>query len=218
MHASRRHRDTLTLVTRVIVYDRTCVRTRGRLSPIWATGSRLYRAVGKTDAIVGVASWNEAFAWLAARPDPISEIQYWGHGNWGTARVDADVLDASALMPAHPSYRALEAVRERLAPDALLWFRTCETFGARIGVDFAARLADFLGARVAGHTYVIGFHQSGLHGLAPGMQPDWSAEEGLAEGTAEAPVRAKGSRPWAPRTITCLTGQVPAAWFARSIG
>ncbi|MDB4960134.1 MAG: hypothetical protein JWP01_133 [Myxococcales bacterium] len=218
MHASRRDRDTLGFVTRVIVYDRTCVRSRGRLSPIWAAGARMYRSLGRTDDIVGVASWSEAFAWLAGRRDPISEIQYWGHGNWGAARVGDDVLDARALMATHPSHRELEAVRERLAPDALLWFRTCETFGARAGRELAMRLADFLGARVAGHTYVIGFHQSGLHGLAPGTTPDWSPNEGLAEGTADAPRRAKSSRPWAARTITCLTGHVPAAWFAGTIG
>jgi hypothetical protein len=178
----------------------------------------MYRSLGRTDDIIGVESWSEAFAWLAARPDPISEIQYWGHGNWGTARVGDDVLDATALVATHPSHRALESLRERLAPDALLWFRTCETFGARAGVELAPRLADFLGARVAGHTHVIGFHQSGLHGLAPGMMPDWSPEEGLAEGTPDAPRRARSSRPWAPRTITCLTGRVPPAWFASFAG
>ena len=61
---------------------------------------------------------------------------------------------------------------------------------------------------------MIGFHQSGLHGLAPGVRADWSAVEGLAEGAVDAPVRAKSSRPWAPRTITCLHGEVPPAWFS----
>ena len=106
-------------------------------------------------------------------------------------------------------------MRERLAPDPLIWFRTCETFGAKAGIDFAARLADFFGARVAGHTYIIGFSQSGLHGLAPGARADWSPEEGLAEGTPEAPVRAKWSRPWRPRTVTALTGAVPEEWITR---
>ncbi|HEU4610915.1 MAG TPA: hypothetical protein VFS15_02515 [Kofleriaceae bacterium] len=109
----------------------------------------------------------------------------------------------------------LEAVRERLAPDALVWFRTCETFGARAGIDFAERLADFFGARVAGHTYIIGFHQSGLHGLAPGARADWSAEEGLAEGSPDEPARARWSRPWHPHTVTALHGEVPAAWITR---
>lgn len=197
---------------RVVVYDRTCVRTRGRLSPIWATGTHLYRALGRIDAARGVASWDEALAWLAAQPAPIREIQYWGHGKWGGALVESDMLDASAFRTRRAR---LEAVRERLAPDALIWFRTCETFGAKPGIAFAEQLADFFGARVAGHTYIIGFHQSGLHGLAPGARADWSAEEGLAEGTPEAPVRARWSRPWHPRTVTALHGAIPTEWFTR---
>lgn len=75
------------------------------------------------------------------------------------------------------------------------------------------RLADWSGARVAGHTRVIGFHQSGLHGLSPGMRPSWSVAEGLARGTPDAPELAEGSRPWAPNTITCLHNSVPDAWI-----
>lgn len=180
---------------------------RGRLSPIWAAGARLYRRLGRIDAAKGVASWDEALAWLATH-ETISELQYWGHGKWGCALVREDVLDAARIPQ-------LAAVRARLAPDALVWFRTCETFGAHAGHDFAQRLADYLGARVAGHTYVIAFHQSGLHGLAPGARPDWSAEEGLIEGTPREPLRARWSKPWAPNTITALTGRVPARYFAR---
>jgi hypothetical protein len=199
---------------RVIVYDRTCVRDGGHLTPAWATGSWLYRGLGRIDASIGVADWAEALDWLATRPEPIHEVQYWGHGKWGSVRVGDDALDAGALGAAHPYRAKLEALRARLASDALVWFRTCETFGARPGIDFAERLADFLGARVAGHTHVIGFHQSGLHGLAPGMRAHWSEQEGLAEGTPARPTKSKWSRPWAHRTVTCLTSAVPAAWFA----
>jgi len=195
---------------RVVVYDRTCVRTRGRLSPIWATGARLYRGLRRIDAALGVASWSEAIEWLAAQREPIREIQYWGHGKWGSALVGEEALDARGI-------ERLAALRERLAPDALLWFRTCETVGANPGHDFAQRLADYLGARVAGHTFVIGFHQSGLHVLSPGMRPDWPATEGLAAGTAERPERAKWSRPWEPRTITCLSDAIPTRWLCADV-
>lgn len=198
---------------RVLVYDRTCLGRGGNLSPIWATGSLLYRALRRVDAACAATSWTQALAWLAARPEPIREIQYWGHGHWGRARVRDDVLDAAALVPGHALHGPLQGLRERLAPDALVWFRTCETFGARRGLDFAERLADFLGARVAGHTYVIGFHQSGLHALYPGARADWSPDEGIALGSADEPRRAHRSRPWAPRTITCLHGAIPAAWY-----
>lgn len=193
------------------MFDRTCTQGRRGLSPIWSAGARLYRALGRIDDSIGVASWDEAFAWLAARREPIRELQYWGHGKWGTALVDDDALDVHALARrAHD----LEALRERLAPDALVWFRTCETLGAQPGHDFAMRLADTLGARVAGHTYIIGFHQSGLHGIAPGMRPDWSVNEGLAEGSPTEPKRARWSRPWVPRTITALHGAIPQSWFS----
>lgn len=197
---------------RVIVYDKTCVRTRGRLSPIWATGARLYRRLRRVDAIQGVASWDEALDWLGSQREPIREIQYWGHGKWGSALVGEDVLDATAFVR-HRSQ--LEAIRERLAPDPLIWFRTCQTFGATAGIAFAERLAELFGARVAGHTYIIAFSQSGLHGLAPGARADWSPDEGLAEGTPEQPVRAKWSRPWRARTVTALDGAFPAEWITR---
>lgn len=184
---------------------------RRGLSPVWATGTRLYRGLRRIDEARGVASWDEALGFLAEQRAPIREIQYWGHGKWGRALIDDDTFDADAIRTHGP---ALAAIRERLTPDALVWFRTCETFGAQPGHDFAQRLADTLGVRVAGHTYIIAFHQSGLHGLAPGMRPDWSVEEGLLEGTPVEPRRARWSRPWSPRTVTALTPAVPAAWFS----
>lgn len=196
---------------RILLYDKTCTRSRGRLTHAWSAGSRLYRGLGRIDAAHGVSSWREALGHVAAQREPIREIQYWGHGKWGRALVGDEAFDADAIRSRLRG--ELEAVRERLAPDALVWFRTCETFGASAGHDFAERLADFLGARVAGHTYVIGFHQSGLHGLAPGVRADWPVDEGLAEGTPDRPERGKWSWPWEPRTITCLGRQVPASWF-----
>jgi len=198
-------------VNRIVLYDRTCMTGRRGLSPIWAAGSLLYRALGRVDRRRGVSSWGEAFDHLAAQTEPIDEIQYWGHGKWGAALIDDERFDADSF-GRHSA--ALDALRERLAPNALIWFRTCETLGARPGHDFAQRLADRTGARVAGHTYIIAFQQSGLHGLAPGMRPDWSDTEGLVEGTPDDPRAADWSRAGLPNTITALTGKVPAAWFS----
>lgn len=194
---------------RVLVYDRTCLVRRGWLTTPWAAGSVLYRAMRRTDASHAATSWDTALAWLAALPEPITELQYWGHGKWGRAFVGEDVLDASTIASGR-----LEPLRAALARDALVWFRTCETVGAKAGIDFAERLADYTGARVAGHTFVIGFHQSGLHGVAPGMRADWSPSEGLEKGTPDEPVSAAWSHRKAPNTITCLRGAVPDAWFA----
>jgi hypothetical protein len=201
-----------------MVFDKTCKRWGFGLSTAWGAGSMLYRALGRLDATFGATTWDEALAWLATYEParPISEIQYWGHGRWGKVLVDADPLDASALRPGHALYPRVEAVRERLVTngDALVWLRTCEAFGARVGQDFASRLAETFRARVAGHTFIIGPLQSGLHGLHPGHAPDWSADEGIAEGSADAPRRAEISMPGSPRTITCFDGEVPADWFA----
>jgi hypothetical protein len=195
---------------RALIYDRT----QGYLSQIWAKGSVLYRGLGRLDAVRGVASWDEALDWLGALQEPVSEIQFWGHGKWGRAQVDRTVLDVGSLLTKRPQ---LEAVRERLTDDALIWFRTCETFGARAGHDFAERYAEFFGARVAGHTHIIGFQQSGLHGLRPGENAHWSPAEGLRAGAADAPIRAHRSAPWRPRTITALRGDFPHTWFDSQI-
>jgi len=95
---------------------------------------------------------------------------------------------------------------------ALWWFRTCETLGAECGQAFAMAWADFFNCRVAGHTHVIGFYQSGLHSLSPGESPGWSASEGILEGDAREPLRAAESRRGEPNTITCHGGQIPAGW------
>ena len=205
---------------RLMIYDRTCVAKAAPLglSTAWAAGSVLYRGLDRLDAAFGAASWDEALAWLATHAPErrIAEILYWGHGRWGRVYVDQDVLDGAAFGASHRLAGRLAAVRERLLPDgeSLVWLRTCEAFGAVAGQDFAQRLADGLGARVAGHTFIIGALQSGLRGLRPGHTPDWPIAEGIAEGTPERPLQALGSGLRRPRTITCFKGEVPAGWFA----
>jgi hypothetical protein len=200
---------------RLMVFDRTCLSERPvGLSHVWRLGGRLYRALERLDGVHGAASWQEALAWLATfgAPAPLAEIQFWGHGKWGQARIAEQVLDAGSLEPG-----AIEpllcAVRNRLVPgEALWWFRTCETLGAAAGHAFARAWSAFFDCRVAGHTFIIGFHQSGLHSLWPGQEPTWPLDEGLRAGTPDAPVEARWSRPWAPNTITCLHGSVPEGY------
>ncbi len=199
---------------RLLVFDATCrgARLRPGLSHAWGAGSLLYRGLGRIDRAIGVASLEQALEWLATVDParPIGEIQFWGHGKWGEIRVGAEGLDRGAFARGHRLHAPLARVRERLAgPDALVWLRTCETFGAAAGHRFARELTDFLGCRAAGHTYVIGTLQSGLHVLAPGREPGWPDVEGLREGTAAAPRRALDSAPDAPNTVTFLDGVIP---------
>lgn len=198
---------------RLMIYDRT---ERGRfglpgLSATWRLGGSLYRGLDRLDASAGASDWDEALDWLIDhRPDePIAEIQFWGHGKWGEVKIDGAPLDAAALSPGHRHRDQLQAVRDRLEPGALWWFRTCETFGARRGQDFARAWTDFFGCRAAGHTYIIAFWQSGLHSLDAGEHPSWSDTEGLREGTAAEPARAYWSHLREPNTISCLRGAIP---------
>ena len=128
-----------------MIFDKT---DRGRralpgLSSAWLAGGALYQSMGRLDACHGVARWDDALMWLRDyhASESIDEIQFWGHGKWGTANVDNACLDASALQPGHRWHGHLCAIRERMTPRAKWWFRTCETFGAERGHDFAQRCA-----------------------------------------------------------------------------
>ena len=198
-----------------MVYDATWVGrpfVQAGLTSSWIVGGALYRGLGRIDAAYGATSWEDALAWLCSVEPTrrIDEVQYWGHGTWGRALIARDVLDAAAVEdPSHSRHADLRALRDRLAgPRALLWFRTCETFGGEAGHRFASSWVRFFGCQVAGYTYVIGPWQSGLHSLAPGQAPRWSVREGLAD-DVEAPRQALMSGPGAPNTITCLHGRIP---------
>lgn len=199
---------------RLIVYDDSCRgRFRQGLSTIWSAGAVLYRARGDAAIARGVHDWREALDWLGAvePASTIEELQFWGHGKWGALYVGASAVDRSVFAAGHALATPLARLRERLSPQTRLWFRTCETFGARRGHDFASAVTDYFGCPAAGHTYVIGFWQSGLHRLNPGQQPDWPANEGLLEGSPDAPRRARVSSPREPSTITCLNSRFPNA-------
>lgn len=203
----------MTLPLRLVVFDATQLAKKPvGLGLSWRAGAVLYRSLGWVDHAYAARDWASALAWLTnISPErPIREIQYWGHGKWGRAFIDRDVLDRRSVHTGHRLRPELEAVRARMTEDGLFWFRTCETLGARAGQDFARAFADFMGVRVAGHTYEIAYFQSGLQTLAPGTLPHWDPTQGLTQGTAESPVRAKRSHPNEPNTITCLTSDIPA--------
>ncbi|NVB43067.1 hypothetical protein G6O69_34915 [Pseudenhygromyxa sp. WMMC2535] len=185
------------------------------LSHSWAVGGALYSSLGRLDDWRGFDDWGSALRWLADYPDPrpIAEVQFWGHGKWGCARVDAERLDLGSLRARHAHHGPLAAIRDRMAPSqSQWWFRTCETFGAAPGQRFAREFVGFMGCRAAGHTYIIGPWQSGLHTLAPGEAPRWSEDEGLVEGTPEEPRLARWSARGEPNTVSFLTGKIPAGF------
>ncbi len=201
-----------------MIYDRTCT---GRtllpgLTHVWAAGGAVFSWLGRFDARLGVRSWAEALDWLAAfEPSrPIAEVQYWGHGKWGAPRVWGESLREDCLLKDHELRPRLDAVAKRMCKgrDGLWWFRTCETFGAELGQRFASAFADRLGCRAAGHTFIIGHVQSGLHSVLPGETPSWAPDEAIEEGTPEHPKRAAWSRLRAPNTITFLQSNLPPGY------
>lgn len=203
----------MTKPLRLLLYDDTCRTSRFGLglTHSWIAGACLYGALRRFDHTQGVHSWPQALTWLAevAHDQPIGEIQFWGHGKWGTLYIAGSALTADVLEPHHPLHPQLCAIRDRLTPQSLWWFRTCETFGGELGQQFARRWTDFFGCPAAGHTYIIGPLQSGLHALRPGEDPAWTSIEGIAEGDAAAPSKALWSVPGAPATISCLRPNLP---------
>lgn len=202
---------------KLLFYDDTCRTSRFGLglTHSWIAGARIYGGLGRFHHSAGFTNWAAALAWLATVGDgePIEEIQYWGHGKWGRLYIDGEVLTASCLDAGHPFHADLEAIRNRMSSDSLWWFRTCETFGAEIGHEFARRWTDFFGCPAAGHTYIIGPLQSGLHALRPGETPDWTTFEGIDEGSPSEPKKALWSVPGAPFTISCVQPNLPSWAF-----
>lgn len=200
-----------------MVFDRTCSGPGPwpGLSTIWSAGALLYRRRGSLDASLGASSWDEALGFIAGyEPErPLAEIQFWGHGKWGDARIGEERFDERRLLRGDSLAPALAAIEKRLvSSEALFWFRTCETLGATRGQRFACALGERLGCRIAGHTFVISYWQSGLHVLAPGERPSWDPAEGLVAGTPNAPERASHSLPSSPNTITCWESRIPAGF------
>jgi hypothetical protein len=201
---------------RLVVWDATgrgSASIQPALTASWRYGVKLYGLrppSTRVDASFGASSWQDAFAWLCSvRPgEPIDEVQYWGHGLPGRVLIGADLLNAASLAPGAPLEDDVDAFVARLrGPDALVWFRTCGAFGGAAGHTFAAACAARFGCRVAGHTFVIGPLQSGLHTVTPTSPPSWPLDEGQGPGGALLP-----STPTAPHTITCLHGAIPAGW------
>lgn len=184
------------------------------LSPWWRAGTQLHRMARRVrgEAFEGraVTSWEETLRWAASH-ERVTELQIWGHGGWGFMDVGSTRLDRNALAKGSPLASSIDALKSVLADDALVWLRCCSAFGARAGRAFAPALAERIGRRVVGHTYVIHVVQSGTHSVAPGEEIAWPEAEGVVSEGGRA-VRAKDSLPFEPRTLSCLRLDLPTGW------
>ncbi len=202
-------------VPRVIRRDDGTAEGTGGLSRWWRLGAGLHRALYRAGATAPASSWEEALRFAIAASEradaPIAELQAWGHGGFGFMRMGESRLDREALGRASKLAPLLDALRARLAKDALVWLRCCSALGAEAGRTFAPELAARLGARVAGHTSIIGEWLSGTHSVAPAESPRWSPEEGT-ERTREGAVVARVSSAGAPNTIFMLRRGLPRGW------
>ena len=83
-----------------MLYDRTC---RGGRSPglshAWAAAARCITRSAASMAGMARRAWAEGLDWLldASRDRPIAEIQFWGHGEWGGAWIEEELLTSTAL-------------------------------------------------------------------------------------------------------------------------
>ena len=196
-----------------MIFDNTCRGNALGLSHSWIAGGILFSTLNRLHAYKGVSSWKEALIWLGdvhrQSDEEIDEIQFWGHGRWGAMLIDGEAFDASSLAPDHRLSADLDRVRDRLHRDTRIWIRTCETFGAKDGQGFAEKMAERFQCTIAGHTYIIGPFQSGLHIIKPGEQAYWDPWEGIREGTPEKPIQALWSKPGLPRTVSFLNINIP---------
>lgn len=191
---------------RVVVYDKSEARRNPFLAASWYWAAKYYLARGAFDASVGVESLPEMLRWLVGLDEKLDEIQLWCHGNYGYYILNRKWHDASELR----NIPLFDELRHRMWNGSLWWFRTCSTFGGVLGQKFATEWARYFQCRVAGHTYIIGPWQSGLHSLLPGEEPSWSPDEGWYGSPSQ--VKGKTSFPWEPNTIFCAQTKIPERW------
>lgn len=185
---------------RVTVYDRNPGKGffQWFLKTSWVVGCWIQKLFGAVDAVYGASSWEDALRWLKDRHDPLTHIQFWGHGSPGTLW--------NGGIPTHEE--TFLVLKPMLVPETVLWFRACSVFQGQRGHDFSKRLADGLGCTIAGHTRVIGVFQGGLHTRKPHTEPSWPVTEGELRPEW---LNRLGLR-WGNNTVICLATKVPADW------
>ena len=192
--------------------DPSTIDLRSGMARSWFANGGLYRNLRTLDAAKGFDAWEDALGWLAtySSGQKIAEVQFWGHGSPGHVWMNGQILTAHSFFGHHGP--ALRRLTHRLLPGSTVWLRTSGTFAGEAGHEFAQVWSQALECRVAGHTFDLGFFQSGLHAVTPDEVPQWPLTEGIAEGTPVKPIVLRKSMPWCVNTLTCLSSAVPPRW------
>jgi hypothetical protein len=185
---------------RVAVYDKNpgAGFAQSFLALTWRIGCFLHKLFGKLDAYHAATSWEDAFAWLHAQPKPLASIQYWGHGSPARIWLAGKAANAEDFI----------ALKPKLAPSAVIWFRVCSAFRGIQGHAFSQDLADNLGCTIAGHTRIIGVFQSGLHTRAPNTEASWP----VTEDEFPKSIWSSNGLKRGNNTIFCLRASIPKGW------
>lgn len=179
----------------------------------WITGGKFYKLFHSIEHHAGFDNWQEAFEWiLSVEPDrKINSIQFWGHGSPGRVWINGDALSIRSLTEQSQHYIMLKKLKDRMAKDSVIWFRSCNVFSASEGRFFSIAFCQFMQTKIAGHTYIVGPWQSGLHTIKPGQRPSWDLSEGLKK-TEDGKIKKLWSTPWEKNTVFCLNNKIPEGW------
>lgn len=193
---------------RVMFYDKS--KWAGEvLSSTWFAGGRLYKTFRSLDFCIGVDCWEDAFDWLLSveKDKKISMIQFWGHGSPGNIFINNEQINTGIIRKDNVYHERALKLKDRLSDDAVIWLRSCGVFAGPSGHYFAKRWAKFFDCTIAGHTFIVGPFQSGLHTIKPNEEPTWDLKEGFdKQGNLLI------SKLWSPNTIFCLRGDIPKGW------
>jgi len=114
------------------------------------------------------------FAWMALFPTNFRTA----HSFWKLQELTFQMWKKG--LP-EKSRLLVELMENICAKGAEVYYRSCETFQGKAGKAFAKTAADFWGAKVIGHTHVIGLSQPGKESVEPGEEPDWDDSQGVNE-------------------------------------
>lgn len=160
--------------------------------PIWPVGGALFRYFDPSIVVVSGRDIAEIVARTEQQLDErgipqIARIEFWTHGGVGWFRIQQrrhglELFDR----PTGPTAAALGRLRDRLADDSVVHFRSCSTFHGMKGYAMAACASRYFNATgkhvvIMGHTRPTGITHPGWKTVLPGEVPRWRLDDGATE-------------------------------------